>query len=40
MFAQEYFAYLLRLRRVDNAGHPKWAITLQEPGTELKEKLS
>ena len=34
MLPQEYFAYLLRLRRVDNAGDAEWVITLQEPGTD------
>lgn len=25
-------SYLLRLRHVDNAGQPRWVITLEEPG--------
>ncbi len=31
MQSQRYFAYLLRLRHVDNAGAPRWVITLHEP---------
>jgi len=27
-----YHAYLLRLRRVDNAGRPVWRFSLEQPG--------
>ena len=29
-----YYAYLLRLRRVDNAGRPTWRISLEKPGNK------
>lgn len=28
----DYLSYLIRLRRVDNDGHPLWRITLEIPG--------
>jgi hypothetical protein len=28
----DYLSYLIRLRRVDNGGHPLWRITLEAPG--------
>ncbi|HRW03677.1 MAG TPA: hypothetical protein P5121_01200 [Caldilineaceae bacterium] len=40
MLPQEYFAYLLRLRRVDNAGDAAWVITLQEPGTDREIRFA
>ena len=40
MRSQEYFAYLLRLRRVDNADHPQWLITLQEPGSDREYRFA
>ena len=32
MQRQPHQSYLLRLRHVDNAGNPRWVITLEEPG--------
>ena len=40
MRSQEYFAYLLRLRRVDNADHPQWLITLHEPGSDREYRFA
>ena len=40
MLPQDYFAYLLRLRRVDNGGAPQWVITLQEPGTDREYRFA
>ncbi|MEZ4619997.1 MAG: hypothetical protein R2867_31460 [Caldilineaceae bacterium] len=37
---QDYFAYLLRLRRVDNAGHMEWVITLHEPGSDHEYRFA
>ena len=31
-----YQAYLLRLRRVDNAGQPVWRISLEVPGSQTQ----
>ena len=28
----DYLSYLIRLRRVDNGGHPLWRITVETPG--------
>jgi hypothetical protein len=36
----DYFAYLLRLRRVDNAGHTQWVITLQEPASNREYRFT
>ena len=40
MPAPDYFAYLLRLRRVDNGGHPQWLISLQEPGLDREQHFA
>jgi hypothetical protein len=40
MQSTDYFAYLLRLRRVDNAGHPQWVITLHEPGRDREHHFA
>ena len=40
MSTSDYFAYLLRCRRVDNADHPMWFITLQEPGSDQEYRFA
>ena len=31
-----YYAYLIRLWRLDNAGEPVWRAALQEPGSDTQ----
>ena len=36
---QKYFAYLLRLFQVVEDGLPVWRVTLQEPGSDRRQKF-
>jgi len=40
MLSTDYFSYLLRLRRVDNAGQSAWVITLHEAGSDREYRFA